>query len=311
MGVLTVLSAASGAVAIPAWRIPDLLLARPEDETGQMWRSVLLDVRLPRIVLALVAGAALALAGSVLQAVFRNPLAEPGLIGASAGAALAVSVARVWLPTLAIAPAAFVGSLTATWLAWSIGRGQDAARLLLAGVAINALAGGGLALLSYLADDSALRGSSLWALGSLAGAGWTMLAWLVPALLLCVGLLWREVRALDALLLGERETWHLGFDLVALRRRLVALTALVVALTVSACGALGFVGLIAPHLARRLLGPGHRALLPASALVGAACLLAADWLARTAIVPSELPIGAVLSVVGGPFFLFLLVRMGR
>lgn len=309
--LLALVAAASGAVAIPLWRIPELLLAVPSDDAGQTWRSVLVDVRLPRIVLAVVVGASLALAGTVLQAVFRNPLAEPGLIGASAGAALAASVARVLLPGLAVAPFAFVGSLAATSLAWAIGRGQDAARLLLAGVAINALAGGGLALLTYLSDDRALRDGTLWAMGSLAGASWTSLAWLLPCLAICAGLLCREARALDALLLGEREAWHLGYELVGLRRRLVALTALTVGLTVSVCGALGFVGLIAPHLARLILGPAHRGLLPGAAIIGAASLLGADWLARTAIVPSELPIGAVLSVVGAPFFLFMLVRSAK
>ncbi|GAB3242159.1 FecCD family ABC transporter permease [Chitinimonas naiadis] len=309
--ILALMAASSGAVQIPFWQIPGLLLAEPQEGAQQMWRSVLLDVRLPRILLALLCGAALAQAGCALQAIFRNPLAEPGLIGASAGAALGGALARFILPSLALAPAAFAGSLAATWLAWSIGRGQDAARLLLAGVAINALAGGGLALLSHLADDAALRGTTLWSLGSLAGASWSMLAWLLPALLLCGGLLWREWRALDALLLGEREAWHLGFELTSLRQRLVALTALTVALTVAACGPLAFVGLLAPHLARLIVGPGHRTLLAGAALVGAASLLGADWLARIAVLPSELPIGAVLSVVGAPFFLFLLVKTRR
>ncbi|MDN3577593.1 iron ABC transporter permease [Chitinimonas viridis] len=309
--LLALLAAGSGAIDIPVSEIPALLWGSASDDLRQTWQSVLLDVRLPRILLALAVGASLAVAGCVLQAVFRNPLAEPGLIGASSGAALAATLARVMLPGMAVAPAAFAGSLLATWLAWAIGRGQDAGRLLLAGVAINALAGGGLSLLTYLADETALRGSTLWALGSLAGAGWMQLAWLLPVLGICLVLMWREYRALDALLLGEREAWHLGYELTGLRRRLVTLSALTVALTVSVCGALGFVGLIAPHLARLLLGPSHRHLLPGAALLGAACLLVADWLARTVVVPSELPIGAVLSVVGAPFFLFLLVRARR
>jgi iron complex transport system permease protein len=306
--LLALLALASGTVAIPAWRIPNLLTGDIASEQDQLWRSVLLSLRLPRVLLALATGGALAVAGCALQAVFRNPLAEPGLIGASSGAALAASAALVLLPGVAVAPAAFAGSLAATWLAWAIGRGHDAGRLLLAGVAINALAGGGLAMLGYLASDNALRGGTLWALGSLANANWPQLGWLLPALALCGALLWRDARTLDALLLGEREAWHLGFDLVGLRRRLVALCALTVALTVSACGAIAFVGLIAPHLARMALGPGHRTLLPGSALIGASCLLGADWLARTAVSPAELPIGAVLSLVGAPFFLMLLVR---
>ncbi|QNM97310.1 FecCD family ABC transporter permease [Chitinimonas koreensis] len=308
LGLLAALAATRGAVEVPFWRVPGLLMAEPAGETERMWRSVLIDVRLPRIVLALAVGGALAVAGCALQAVFRNPLAEPGLIGASSGAALAAALVLAVFPGFAPAPAAFVGALAATWLAWLIGRGHDAARLLLAGIALNALAGAGLTLLNYLADDDALRGTLLWAMGSLADAGWPTLGWLLPMLALCGGLLWREARALDALLLGEREAFHLGYALTSLRRRLVALTALTVALTVAACGALAFVGLIAPHLARLLLGPSHRALLPGAALIGAACMLLADTLARTAVLPAELPIGALLSAVGAPFFLALLVR---
>jgi iron complex transport system permease protein len=309
--LLALLAMTSGTVAIPLWRIPGLLTGDVQNEQDVLWQSVLLSLRLPRVLLALAAGAALAVAGSALQAVFRNPLAEPGLIGASSGAALGASLALTVLPTAAAAPAAFGGALLATSLAWAIGRGPEGGRLLLAGVAINALAGGGLALLGYLANDNALRGSTLWALGSLANAGWTQLGWLLPGLAMCMALLWRDARTLDALLLGEREAYHLGFHLSGLRRRLVALCALTVALTVSACGALAFVGLIAPHLARMVLGPGHRTLLPGAALTGAASLLGADWLARTIIAPVELPIGAVLSLVGAPFFLMLLWRRPR
>lgn len=308
---LVLLAVASGTVAIPAWRIPSLLGGDAIGEQAQLWRSVLLELRLPRVLLALGVGGGLGVAGAVLQSVFRNPLAEPGLIGASSGAALAASLVLTVLPGLAVPPAAFAGALAATWLAWVVGQGRDAARLLLAGIAINALAGGCLALLGYLGDNQALRNAALWAMGSLTNARWDQLAWLLPALTACCILLWRDAPALDALLLGEREAYHLGYDLTGLRRRLVALSALVVALTVSSCGALAFVGLIAPHLARLLLGPGHRPLLPAAALIGAASLVAADWLARTAISPAELPIGAVLSLVGAPFFLSLLVRSPR
>jgi iron complex transport system permease protein len=306
--LLALLAAAIGPVAIEPWQIPSLLFSHQSDDTARLLQTILLEVRLPRIVLALVAGAGLAVAGAALQALFRNPLAEPGLIGAASGAALAAACALSILPALTAAPAAFGGSLLATGLAWRIGRGHDAARLLLAGVAINALAGGALALLGHLSNDSALRGIMLWALGSLAGANWSQLIWLVPCVGITAWLLWRDARALDALLLGEREAYHLGHDLVALRRRLVTLTALMVALVVSCCGALAFVGLIAPHIARRILGPAHRTLLPGSALVGAATLLCADLLARMATSPSELPLGAVLSLLGAPFFLFLLVR---
>ena len=304
--LLALAAAASGPIAIPFWKIPGLVLMEPGGDQERLWRTVLLDIRLPRILLAIVAGAGLSVAGAALQAMFRNPLAEPGLIGASSGAALAASLGIALLPAVAIPVAAFCGSLGATWLAWRIGRDHDGSRLLLAGIAINAVAAGGLALLSHLSGDTTLRSMLTWAMGSLSGASWPTLAWLVPGLALTIYLTWRQTRALDALLLGEREAYHLGFHLVGLRRRLVALTALTVALVVACCGAFAFVGLIAPHIARRLLGPGHRTLLPGAALVGAACLIGADWIARVAVSPAELPIGAVLSLLGAPFFLYLL-----
>lgn len=310
--ILALLSAASGSVAIPAWRIPALLLGDGGGSDDGLWRTLLLEVRLPRIALALLCGGALAMAGTALQALFRNPLAEPGLVGASSGAALAAAATlALGGGAISLAPAAFAGALGATWLAWRIGRGRDAASLLLAGIAINALAGAGLALLAYLADDVALRGATFWAMGSLASASWDRLAWLAPALAAVVWLLWRQRIALDALLLGEREAFHLGFDAARLRRRLLLLSTLAVALTVAVCGALAFVGLVAPHLARRLLGAQHGRLLPTAALLGAGLLLSADWLARLAVAPAELPLGIVLSGVGAPFFLFLLWRGAR
>ena len=307
--LLAIAAAASGPILIPFWRIPELLFMVSGSDDEKLWHTILVDIRLPRILLALAAGGGLAIAGTALQAMFRNPLAEPGLIGASSGAALAASISIALLPAVAVPVAAFGGSLGATWLAWRIGRNQDGARLLLAGIAINALAAGGLALLSHLSGDTTLRSMLTWALGSLSGASWRTLGWLLPGLALSSYLTWRQAHALDALLLGEREAYHLGFHLIGLRRRLVALTALTVALVVACCGAFAFVGLIAPHIARRLLGPGHRNLLPGAAIAGALCLLGADWVARIAVAPAELPIGAVLSLLGAPFFLYLLFSM--
>ncbi|MGQ5522376.1 FecCD family ABC transporter permease [Chitinimonas sp. PSY-7] len=303
--LLALLAASSGEIAIPIWRIPGLLLAVPADQTGQTLRSILVDIRLPRIVLALVCGAALAIAGSTMQTAFRSPLAEPSLIGASSAAALAALLAVRGVPDMAALPAAFAGSLAAIWLAWSIGHSRGSAQLLLTGVAINAMASGGLALL----DEHAYvpRNAALWAWGSLTNGSWASLAWQVPALCACSYLIWREYRALDALMLGDREAYHLGFDLLGLRRRLLVLTALLVALTASVCGALSFVGLVVPNLARYVMGPGHRYLIPAAALTGAGYLLCVDWLARTAL-PTELPLAALLNLIGAPCLLYLLIK---
>ncbi|VFR18981.1 Hemin ABC transporter, permease protein [plant metagenome] len=303
---LMLLSTVSGAFKIPLADLPRLVWN--PDMLDVVARSVLLEIRLPRILLGVIAGMGLAVAGATMQALFRNPLADPGLIGISSGGALgAVAAIVVGGGALAVAPAAFLGALAATLLGYRLGRRQAGmAGLLLAGIAINAVCASLIGLFTYLADDTQLRSLAFWNLGSLAGGSWPMLAWLGPWTLLLSLLAVREWRAMNALLLGEREAQHLGFALAALRRRLVLLTALLVGPIVAATGIIGFVGLVVPHLLRLTLGADHRALLPACALGGACALTLADWLARIVIVPAELPIGIVTSLVGGPFFLWLL-----
>lgn len=306
-------AAASGAMPIPRTQILRVLLSPDADGEAAIWRSVLLEVRLPRIVLAMTAGAALALSGAVMQALFRNPLAEPGLIGISLGGA-AGAVAAIVLGAeglVAIAPAAFAGSLAATALAYRLGsRRAGMANLLLAGVAINAICASVVGFFTYQASDVQLRNLTFWNMGSLAGASWDMLAWLVPLVIVLGALLLRDWRAMNALLLGEREALHLGFDLVRMRRRLVVLTALLVGPVVAVTGTIGFVGLVVPHLIRLPLGADHRWLLPNALGGGAMALTLADWLARVAVIPAELPIGIVTSLVGGPFLLWMLSRKG-
>ncbi|ARP93210.1 iron ABC transporter [Bordetella genomosp. 13] len=309
------LAAASGAVRIPPADALRLLWSgasqQPDDA---LWRNVLIDIRLPRVLFAAVAGAGLAVCGAALQALFRNPLAEPGLVGISAGGALG-AVAAIVLGSggyAVIAPAAFAGSLAATACAYLVGRrAPGVAGLLLAGVAINTVAGSLIGLLTYLASDSQLRDLTFWSMGSLAGADWRLLAFLGPWTLLCSAWLLAQWRVMNALLLGEREAGHLGYALVAVRRRLIVATALIVGPLVAATGGIGFVGLVVPHLVRMTLGADHRRLMPASMLAGALALLLADWLARVAVIPAELPIGLVTSLIGGPFFLWLLARGRR
>src|SRR5690606_29793466 len=213
---------------------------------------------------------------------------------------------------LLIAAAAFVGSLLATLLAYLLGRRHPGmAGLLLAGIAINAIAGSAIGLLTYAADDRQLRDLTFWSLGSLAGGTWQILAWLAPWSLILIGWLCLQWRPLNALLLGEREAAHLGYELKPLRRRLVVVIALVVGPLVAVTGGIGFIGLVVPHLVRMALGANHRHCLPISAVGGALLLVLADWLARVVVVPAELPIGLVTALVGGPFFLWLLLRAGR
>lgn len=312
--VVAMLATLSGAVQIPFTDALRLLATSASQPDDTLWRNVLWDIRLPRVVLAVVAGAALAIAGAAMQALFRNPLAEPGLVGISAGGALG-AVAAIVLTTggfIITAPAAFVGSLFTTAAAYVVGRRvPGVAGLLLAGIAINTVAGSLIGLLTYIASDTQLRDLTFWSMGSLAGASWQLLAFLAPWTLLWSFWLMRQWRAMNALLLGEREAQHLGFALVTVRYKLVMATALIVGPLVAATGGIGFVGLVVPHLVRMTLGADHRWLLPASMLTGALALTLADWLARIVVIPAELPIGLVTSLVGGPFFLWLLARGRR
>lgn len=309
--VLAGAAASSGAMSIPFGRLLPLVFGAGAGPEDALWRNVLLEVRLPRVALAIVVGAGLAVSGAAMQALFRNPLAEPGLIGVSLGGALgAVAAIVLGAPGLVvIAPSAFAGSLAATLLAYRLGgRSAGVAGVLLAGVAINALCAAVIGLFTWQANDAQLRSLTFWNLGSLAAASWPLVAALAPWVALLSALLLRDWRAMNALLLGEREAQHLGFALAPLRRRLVVLTALLVGPLVAVTGTIGFVGLVVPHLVRLTLGADHRGLLPASLLVGAIALLLSDWLARMVAIPSELPIGIVTSLVGGPFLLWLLAR---
>ncbi len=306
-------ASSSGAVQIPLRDMPALLFGDPVPDDA-LWRNVLIDIRLPRVLFAMVAGAALAVSGAAMQALFRNPLAEPGLIGISAGGSLGAVAAIVltsggfWV----LAPAAFAGSLLATFCAYTLGRRVPGmAGLLLAGIAINAVAGAMIGLFTFVANDAQLRDLTFWTMGSLAGANWALLAFLGPWVLAMSWWLMRQWRVMNALLLGEREAQHLGYALKRVRAQLVLACALIVGPLVAATGGIGFVGLVVPHLVRMTLGANHRWLLPACVLGGALALTLADWLSRVAVVPAELPIGLVTSLVGGPFFLWLLARGRR
>ncbi|MFJ3053813.1 FecCD family ABC transporter permease [Pseudomonas nitroreducens] len=279
------------------------------------------QIRLPRTLLGIATGGVLALAGVAMQGLFRNPLADPGLIGVSSGAALGAAIAivfgasigglpEVFAPYL-LSACAFVGGLLVTALVYRLGRhnGQTSvATMLLAGIALTALAGALIGLFTYLADDATLRTLTFWNLGSLNGASYPRLWPLLLITLLVACWLPRRVNALNALLLGESEARHLGFDVERLKVELILCTALGVGAAVAAVGMIGFIGLVVPHLLRLIVGPDHRVLLPASMFGGAILLLLADLIARLALAPAELPIGIVTALIGAPFFLYLLIR---
>ncbi len=279
-------------------------------------------IRLPRALAAFAVGAVLALSGAMLQGLFRNPLADPGLVGVSAGAAFA-AVATIVLSSLvaALVPAAvvrfmvplgaFAGGFGTTLLIYRIalkdGRVQ-VATMLLAGIAVNAIAAAGIGAFVYLSDDQQMRDLTFWQMGSLGSVTWTVLLPCLPFLVLPVILARRISTPLNVLSLGEGEAEALGVRVDRLVRTVVVLVAVGVGAGVAIAGIIGFVGLVVPHLVRMVAGPDHRGLLPIAALAGGCLLLLADLVARTVVVPAELPIGLVTSAVGGPFFLWLLLR---
>ncbi len=286
---------------------------------------VVRELRLPRALMAGLIGAGLAVAGCITQGVFRNPLADPGLIGVSGGAALAAVSVIVLSGSLlagwtgltgpfALPLAAFAGALTVTWLIYHLGtrNGQtQVALMLLAGVAINVVVGAATGLLTYLADDQQLRDLTFWSMGSLAYGGWSEILALCVFLLLPLLLMLRYARLLNALMMGEAVAGHLGFDVQRQRRWLLAGAALMAGSAVAVAGVIGFIGLVIPHLLRLISGPDHRLLLPQSALAGASLLLLADTACRLIIAPAELPVGLMMALIGGPVFILLLVRQSR
>ncbi len=287
---------------------------------------VVWNLRLTRVLLALLVGAGLAMAGACMQGVFRNPLADPGIIGVSSGGAMGAIFMIVLGSRLipetafegfrlyAVPVAAMLGAVAITWLIYrlSISRGQvDLVSMLLVGIAINSLGGAFIGLLTFMASDEELRTMTFWGLGSLGRANWELLLPGLAFILVPLFFLPRYARSLNALLLGEKDAAHLGIDVRRTKRHLIVLSASIVGATVALCGAIGFIALVAPHIVRTAIGPDHRFLLPASGMLGAGLLLTADIGARTLVAPAELPIGILTALIGTPVFLFLLLQRRR
>jgi iron complex transport system permease protein len=319
--VVALLSLTVGTVSI-SW-VEALRAVVGSSSTTQI-DTILFDIRLPRILLAIFVGAVLATTGAVMQGLFRNPLADPSLIGVSSGASVGASLmivtaggfiqggALVGLSLVSIG--AFVGGFTATLLVYRLatsGMGTSVTTMLLAGIAIGALAGALNSLLSYFSDNDMLRQISLWQMGNLSGASWLKVSIMGVVTILLMGLFPRDSRALNALLLGESEARHLGINVQRVKRRLIVLTALGVGVSVAVAGLVGFVGLIMPHIIRLMIGPDHRWLIPASGLAGAILLVVADSLARVVVIPAELPTGILTAILGAPFFVALLLQQRK
>lgn len=296
------------------------LLPLPSDLPDYM-SVIIQEVRLPRTLLAIAVGGILAMCGTVMQGLFRNPLADPGIIGVSAGASLGAAIAIVlfggvithtaFLVFGTVPVFAFLGGALTTFAIYYMGtssNGTSVTIMLLAGVALGAIAGAGMGLLNYFANDQELRDLSLWTMGSLAGASWDAILLAFVSLAILGILFQRYAKPLNALLLGEAEARHLGINVQSLKRNLILLTAAGVGVTVALSGMIGFIGLVVPHIGRMLIGPDHRSLIPVSAVLGGQVLLASDMIARTIVAPLEIPVGIITAALGAPFFLALLLK---
>ncbi|HEX2018137.1 MAG TPA: iron ABC transporter permease [Aurantimonas sp.] len=323
LAVAALLALAVGPAMLSPATVMRVLLDGPGGTASALSERVIVwQIRLPRVLLGVLVGASLATVGAMMQGLFRNPLADPGLIGVSSGAAFA-AVATIVLSAGVLAPyaalfgiyalpmAAFGGGLAATLVIYRIGTlagRSSVALMLLAGIALGALATAGTGFLIYMSNDEQLRDLTFWTLGGLGGASWTKFAAAAPMMLAALVFAPLVGRGLNGIVLGEAEAFHLGVRVQALKRVTIALVALATGAAVAVSGTIGFVGIVVPHLLRLWLGPDHRYLLPASALFGAILLLLADMVARTLVAPAELPLGILTAALGAPVFLWILLR---
>jgi iron complex transport system permease protein len=324
---ITALAAVSlGSIAIAPKRVLEVLLGAHASDQVDLARDslVIMQIRIPRLLLGAAVGAALAVAGAIMQGLFRNPLADPGLIGVSSGAGFAAAVAIVFggrllpdsagsVPFVILPLAAFLGALVSTFVLYVVasrGGRTSMAVMLLAGIAFAALAGAGTGWLAYISDDRQLRDLTFWSMGSLGGATWSKAAIVIPMILPALLAVPFLAQGLNAMALGEAEAFHLGVNVQRLKLAAVLLVSVSVGAAVACSGLIGFVGIIIPHLLRLSVASNYRFLLPASALLGASLLVGADIFARTIVAPGELPIGIITATLGAPFFLWLLLRRG-
>ncbi len=303
------------------------VFASTESDAGNMAADsyLLFQIRLPRILLAGLTGAGLAITGAAIQGLFRNPLADPSLIGITSGAMLFAVLAIVLMTTVLAALSgffqqflivvfAFLGGISTTYLVYFLSRKNGKTyvmTMLLAGVAITALAGAVTGVFIYLSDDQQLRDITFWSLGSFSGTSWTHLLLAIPIVIPGIFLLDRYSNALNAIMLGEHEAQYLGVRVEKVKTNIIILTSVIVGVCIALSGIIGFVGLVIPHFIRLLNGSNYRELMKYSALGGAIFMIIADNIARVIIAPAELPIGILSALIGGPFFLWLLVRVKR
>lgn len=318
--VISVASLATGASGTSLWgALAKIVQGQPLTQTEAV---VLWDIRAPRLVLGICVGAALAVSGAVMQGLFRNPLADPGLVGVSAGAGLGAICAIVlggvlpaWVAALTgtylVPVAAFLGGWISTMVLYRVatrGGKTSVATMLLAGIALGALAGAATGLLVYAADDNQLRDLTFWGLGSLAGASWAKVLVGGPLIVIAIGIACTQGRGLNGLAMGEATAHHIGIPVQRMKNIAILTVAAATGAAVAVSGGIGFIGIVVPHVLRLWSGPDHRTLLINAALLGASILLLADMISRVVIAPAELPIGIVTAVLGAPVFLWILLR---
>ena len=311
-----VIACINGSIAI---NLSDFL----SGEISDLTKIVLLEIRLPRVILAALVGASLGISGAALQGLFRNPLADPGLIGVSAGAALGATLVIVlgskflgsfMLGSFLLPLGAISGAMLVIMMLYLLTKGfgyQGVTYMLLVGIAVNAIAGVGIGILTFISTDSELRGLTFWTMGSFGGVTWPLLVPAIIIIMISVTSMMTVSRNLDLIQLGEPEAYRLGVDVKRLKYKIILSCAAAVGASVSLSGMIGFVGLVVPHLVRLFGGVNHNYLLPGSAFIGAALMITADMLSRTMIQPAELPVGLITSAIGSPFFLWLIFRIKR
>lgn len=324
LGIM-ILSSCIGAVRISVPELLSILAKTTGISDAANFKSqqaaVLLNIRLPRVMLGVLIGAGLGISGAGIQGLFRNPLAEPGLIGISSGATLFAVLMIVMEVSVftrlsgligfyALSIAAFIGAGITTMIVYRLSHRNgktDITTLLLSGIAINALTAAFTGLLTYMATDEQLRTITFWSLGSLGGASWETVTGIMPFILIPVIGLPFLAKSLNALALGDAQALHMGVDVVMVKRVIIVLATIAVGASVAVAGTIGFIGLVIPHILRMTFSADHRLVIPGSAILGAALLTVADLVARTIVAPAELPIGILTALIGTPVFLYIII----
>lgn len=307
LAILSILTIGIGSADISIGNIIDIFLGKGDEINA----SIVMDMRLPRIILAIFVGASLSISGVLLQAVMGNPLADPGITGVSSGASLAAILVMIYFPHLyRILPlVAFFGAILACVMVFALSwdNGLNSLRIILAGVAVNAIFLGATSLMSILNSDK-IQGVLLWINGSLAYRGWREVKYIVPYTLIGIILSFLCIKGANILALGDDVATNLGLNVNRTRIFISLVAVFLAGISTSVVGIIGFIGLIVPHICRLIIGSDHKFLIPMSSVVGAILLLLTDTMARFIARPIELPVGVIMSMVGGPFFLFLLRR---